>query len=101
MERERERENDLGMISPLLGEESSQYLEQHPTFIRNLLTTSTMIKGCIAYLVAGRDILNTLGAYGNHVGGPQRKEFGCIVLFILTTVQPSMLWHLLWVRSLS
>lgn len=41
--RERERENDLGMISPLLGEESSQYLEQHPTFIRNL-TTSTMIK---------------------------------------------------------
>ena len=49
-----------------------------------------MVNECIDYLVG--DILNSLGASGNQIGAPKRKEFACVVLFIITTLHPSVLW---------
>lgn len=60
-----------------------------PNVGRDLLATSTVINKCIDYLVV--DIPNSSGASGNQIGSPQRKEFACVVLFIITTLQPSML----------
>ena len=91
-EREGGRENENGNELGVMSSDGGKILSvpgTAPNVTRDLLATSTMINKCIDYPVV--DILNSSGASGNQIGSPQRKEFACVVLFIITTLQPSML----------